>query len=85
MRKALVTLALALCSAPAAAASSAHCDATPFTLGKPAAAMPKAKTDQPKPEPQVALPSAKKPQAVPESKQRLLASCKSGKSRKKTG
>ncbi|HEV8408460.1 MAG TPA: hypothetical protein VGQ34_11050 [Sphingomicrobium sp.] len=87
MRKVLVTSILALCSAPAAAAASAHCDATPFTLGKPAAAVPKAQNDQPKPKPapQAVPAAAKKLQAKSEGKQRLLASCKAGKSKKKSG
>ena len=84
MRRALVILVLAVCSAPTAAASSAHCDATPFTLGKPAAAIPKAKSDQPKPEPQAVQAVARKPEAKPEAKQRLLANCKAGKAKKKS-
>ena len=83
MRKTLVILTLALCSAPAAAAAGAHCDATPFTLGKPTVAMPKASGDEPKSKPKAAPVAAKKPEAKPASKQRLLASCKAGK--KKSG
>ena len=79
MRGKLVILALAFCSAPAAAAAAgAHCDATPFTLGKPPAATPKA-SDEPKPKSQAAPVAAKKPEAKAASKQRLLATCKAGK------
>jgi hypothetical protein len=88
MRKVLVISILALCSAPAGAAANAHCDATPFTLGKPAAA--KAQSDQPKPQlqpkrqpkRQAVQAAAKKPVGEGEGKQRLLASCKSGKKKK---
>jgi hypothetical protein len=85
MRKVLAISILALCSAPAAAAASAHCDATPFTLGKPPAAVPKAQSDQPKPKPQAVPAATKKPPVKPEGKQRLLASCKASKSKKKSG
>jgi hypothetical protein len=77
MEKALVIAILALGSAPAVAATSAHCDATPFTLGKPAA-MPKAQNTEPKSKPEAVRPPAKKPQA----KQRLLANCKAKKTKK---
>jgi hypothetical protein len=77
MGKALVIAILALCSAPAVAATSAHCDAVPFTLGKPAA-MPKAQDPQPKSKPEAVQAPSKKPQA----KQRLLANCKAKKTKK---
>jgi hypothetical protein len=80
MRKALVIAIAAVCSAPAVAATSAHCDATPFTLGKPTA-IPKAQDAQPKSKPLAVEPAAKKPQAKPQAKQRLLANCKAKKTK----
>lgn len=77
MGKALVIAILAFCSAPAAALTSAHCDATPFTLGKPAA-MPKAQDTQPKSKLEAVQAPAKKPPA----KRRLLANCKAKKTKK---
>ena len=79
MRKALVLSILALCTAPAAAATNGHCDAIPFTLGKPAVAAPKAKASGPSPKAVASEVAPKKPQPRSEGKQRLLAACKSGK------
>jgi hypothetical protein len=83
MRRTLLILVLASCSGSASAASGAHCDATPFSLGKPAAAT--ATNVQPKPVPQAVQPVARKPEVKAEGKQRLLANCKAGKAKKKGG
>jgi hypothetical protein len=85
MRKVSLIAILALYGAPVQASTSAHCDATPFTLGKPAA-VPEPQAAQPASKPQavaaVTKPQAK-PQPKPEAKQRLLANCKS-KTKKKS-
>jgi hypothetical protein len=84
MRKALFLSILALCAAPVAAADSGHCDATPFTLGKPAAPAPKADKVPSKP-PVVAQAEPKKvqPKVQPKAKPTLLAPCKDGKPKSK--
>jgi hypothetical protein len=83
MRKALFLSMLAICAAPAAAAETGHCDATPFTLGKPATPAPKADKAEPKAKPVTAQAAPKKPE--PKQKPTLLATCKDGKSKKKSG
>ena len=83
MRKALFLSMLAICAAPSAAADTGHCDATPFTLGKPATPAPKAEKAQPKAKPVTAQAAPKKPE--PKQKPTLLATCKDGKSKKKSG
>ena len=85
MRKALALALFALCTAPVAAAESAHCDATPFTLGKPAATAPRPQSAEPKPKPPTAGLAAKKPQPKAQGKQRLLAACKGAAKKKKSG
>ena len=81
MRKLLVLGIAVLCAAPVAASTGTHCDSTPFTLGKPAAATPKEEVTQPKSKPPTVA-EAKKPQPKREAKQGLLASCKGGKAKK---
>jgi hypothetical protein len=79
MRRILFIAIVGLSCAPAQASTSAHCDATPFTLGKPAA-IPWAEAAQPTSKPQAVATANKakvKVQAKPEPKQRLLANCKS--------
>lgn len=74
---------LTLCAAPAAgAATSAHCDATPFTLRKNAAPAQAIGTAEPNPKPAPVKEAAKKPIAKPQGANRLLASCKGGKPKK---
>jgi hypothetical protein len=78
MRKVLFVSMLALCAAPVAAADSAHCDATPFTLGKPAT--PKA--DKPASTQQASADTTVKkapPKAQAKAKPTLLAPCKTKK------
>jgi len=85
MRKVFFIATLGLCCAPAHGSTSVHCDATPFTLGKPAA-IPRAEAAQPTSKPQAVAAANKpqaKPQPKPEAKQRLLANCKS-KTKKKS-
>ena len=81
MKKALFLSAFVLCAAPAAAAETGQCDATAFTLGKPATAMPKAAKPKPKPVAKQAAvqPVPKKPKTTTS---RLLSSCKDGKKKK---
>jgi hypothetical protein len=77
MRKALLFSALVFCAASPVAADTTHCDAKPFTLGKPAAAA--AKPEKPSTKQQVkAGPAAKKTQPRTEAKAKptLLAPCK---------
>lgn len=83
MKKALFLSALALCSAPAFAADTAHCDATPFTLGKPAPAAPKA--EKPASNQQASADVATKKaeaKAQPKPKPVLLAPCHDRKAKK---
>jgi hypothetical protein len=83
MRKALFLSMLALCTAPAAAADSGHCDATPFTLGKPAAPAPKADKAPAKPVTAEAAPKKMQPKVKAQTKPALLATCKDVKTKKK--
>jgi hypothetical protein len=80
MKKALFLCVSLLVATPAIAADTGHCDATPFTLGK-ASPKPAASAVQPKPITSQAVP--KPPKARPEPKSRLLAACKSGKTKKR--
>jgi hypothetical protein len=77
MRKALLLSLLALLAEPVAAADSGHCDAVPFTLGKPAKAAPKA-DKQANVEPGAAMKKAP-PKVQPKPRPTLLATCKSSK------
>ena len=81
MKKVLILAAVALCTAPAAAADTGQCDAKPFTLNKPADSAKKP-IDEPK-SAHVA-PATARPAAKPPTKPRppLLAGCKDGKTKK---
>ena len=79
MKKALFLSAFVLCAAPAAAAETGQCDATAFTLGKPATAMPKAAKPKPVAKQAAVQPVPKKPRTTTS---RLLSSCKDGKKKK---
>jgi hypothetical protein len=81
MRIALYLGLFALCSAPVAA-ESGHCDATPFTLGKPAAPAPKVEKAAPKPKKVGAQVAETKPLPKPQAEQRLFAPCKDKKAKK---
>ena len=84
MRKLLFLSTLLLCGRPVAAAHTGTCDATPFTLGKPASVPPKA--DQAASQTASAATPAKKPEVKakpkPQPKPRLLATCKDAKTKK---
>ena len=75
MRKALFLSIFALCAAPAVAAETAQCDATAFTLKKPAQPSPKA--DKPQPKAQTAQAAPKKAQPK-KTTTRLISDCKDG-------
>lgn len=83
MTKALFLSMLTLFATPVSATDTGHCDATPFTLGKPATPAPKAEKAQPKAKPVTVHSAPKKPE--PKAKATLLAPCKEGKSKKKSG
>jgi hypothetical protein len=83
MGNALFLIMLAVVATPAGAADSGHCDATPFTLGKPAAPAPKAGQAQPKAKPVTVQAEPKKP--APKQKPALLSTCKDGKPKNKSG
>ena len=75
MRKALFLSVFALCAAPAVAAETAQCDATAFTLKKPAQPAPKA--DKPQTKVQTAQAATKK--VTPKkTTTRLISDCKDG-------
>lgn len=77
MRKALFLSIFALCAAPGLAAETAQCDATAFTLKKPAQPAPKAD----KPQPKVQTAQAAPVKAEPKKKKtttRLISDCKDG-------
>jgi hypothetical protein len=78
MRKALLLSILAMLAAPAVAADTGHCDATPFTFGKPPAPAPKVNKQA------SADATVKKPVAKPQPKPKptLFTACKSGKTKK---
>ena len=84
MRKALFLSMFALCAAPAAAADTAQCDSTAFTLAKPATAAPKAA----KPVPVVKeaavqlAPKKATAKAKPKTSSRLISDCKEDKAKK---
>jgi len=75
MRKALFLSLFALCAAPALGAEPAQCDATAFTLKKPA--QPAPKTDKPQPKVQTAEVAPKKAESK-KTTTRLISDCKDG-------
>ena len=75
MRYALFLGIVALCATPAFAAETAQCDATAFTLKKPAQPAPKPTTQQPKTK--VATAQAAPQKAAPKkTTTRLISDCK---------
>jgi hypothetical protein len=85
MKKALLLSIFALFAAPVAAADQSHCDATPFTLGKPApkpAAPAKTEIAQAneKSAPAPAATVPKKADAKPKAK--IFTPCKDSKTKK---
>jgi hypothetical protein len=75
MRKALFLSVFALCAAPALGGEPAQCDATAFTLKKPAQPAPKA--DKPQPKVQTAQVAPKKAEPK-KTTTRLISDCKDG-------
>jgi len=79
MRKALFSSIFALCAGPAlAAADPAQCDATAFTLKKPAPTPPKVNKPQAVAKPLTAQAQPKKPKTT----NRLISDCNDGKKKK---
>ena len=78
MRKALFLSAFALCAAPAFAAEPAQCDATAFTLKKPAPAAQKAEKPQ-VPVKTATAPAAPKKASPKKTTTRLISDCADGK------
>ena len=76
MRKALFLSIFALCAAPGLAAEPTQCDATAFTLKKPAKPAPKA--DKPQPKVQTALAAPIKEEPKKKTTTRLISDCKDG-------
>ena len=76
MRKALFLSIFALCAAPTVAGETAQCDATAFTLKKPA--QPAAKADKPQPKAQVAQAAPPKAESKKKTTTRLISDCKDG-------
>ena len=77
MRKALFLSIFALCSSPALSAAPAQCDATAFTVKKPAAPAPKA--EKPAAKPVLAKPEPKKAEPKKKTTTRLISDCKNEK------
>lgn len=69
----LITI-LAMLGSGVSAAEKAQCDATPFTLGKPAAKAPKTEFAEAKASPTAVQPAPRK--APPKPKARVFAPCK---------